>query len=41
VIQHEIDHLEGKIFVDYLTNLKREIIRKKLSKQKKLSTISK
>jgi peptide deformylase len=41
VIQHEIDHLEGKIFVDYLTNLKREIIRKKLSKQKKLSAISK
>jgi peptide deformylase len=36
VIQHEMDHLDGKIFVDYLTNLKREIIRKKLLKQKKL-----
>jgi peptide deformylase len=40
VIQHEMDHLDGKIFVDYLTNLKREIIRKKLSKQKKLGATS-
>jgi peptide deformylase len=40
VIQHEIDHLDGKIFVDYLTNLKREIIRKKLLKQKKLGSVS-
>tara|TARA_B110000495_G_C22519685_1_gene317103 strand:- start:12 stop:530 length:519 start_codon:yes stop_codon:yes gene_type:complete len=40
VIQHEIDHLDGKIFVDYLTNLKREIIRKKLLKQKKLDSVS-
>ena len=38
VIQHEMDHLEGKIFVDYLSNLKREMIRKKLIKQKKIST---
>jgi peptide deformylase len=33
-----MDHLEGKIFVDYLSNLKREMIRKKLIKQKKIST---
>ena len=32
-IQHEIDHLQGRLFVDYLSNLKRDRIRKKLSKQ--------
>ena len=32
-IQHEIDHLEGKLFVDYLSILKRNRIRKKLEKQ--------
>lgn len=32
VIQHEIDHLDGKMMVDYLSNLKRERIRKKLLK---------
>ncbi len=32
-IQHEIDHLEGKLYVDYLSNLKRDRIRKKLEKQ--------
>ena len=32
-IQHEIDHLEGKLFVDYLSALKRNRIRKKLMKQ--------
>ncbi|CAK0780177.1 peptide deformylase [Gammaproteobacteria bacterium] len=32
-IQHEIDHLEGKLFVDYLSELKRTRIRKKLEKQ--------
>ncbi len=31
-IQHEIDHLEGKLFVDYLSELKRQRIRKKLDK---------
>jgi len=31
-IQHEIDHLDGKLFVDYLTPLKRQRIRKKLEK---------
>ena len=34
-IQHECDHLEGKLFVDYLSNLKRGRIRKKLSKQQR------
>lgn len=32
-IQHECDHLEGKLFVDYLSGLKRTRIRKKLEKQ--------
>ena len=32
-IQHEMDHLEGKLFVDYLSELKRGRIRKKLEKQ--------
>ena len=31
-IQHEIDHLEGILFIDYLSKLKKEIILKKLSK---------
>ena len=34
-IQHEMDHLEGKLFVDYLSPLKREMVRKKLAKQRK------
>ena len=34
VIQHEIDHLEGKMMVDFLSNLKREMIRKKMAKYK-------
>ena len=32
-IQHEIDHLDGKLFVDYLSNLKRQRIRKRLEKE--------
>ena len=32
-IQHEIDHLEGILFIDYLSKLKKEMIIKKLSKQ--------
>ena len=32
-IQHELDHLDGKLFVDYLSTLKRDRIRKKLEKQ--------
>jgi len=35
-IQHEMDHLEGKLFVDYLSELKRTRIRKKLEKDRKL-----
>ena len=35
-IQHEIDHLDGKLFVDYLSPLKRQRIRKKLEKAHKL-----
>ena len=35
-IQHELDHLEGKLFVDYLSSLKRDRIRKKLEKESKL-----
>tara|TARA_Y100001970_G_C14057132_1_gene762175 strand:- start:190 stop:714 length:525 start_codon:yes stop_codon:yes gene_type:complete len=34
-IQHEIDHLEGILFIDYLSKLKKTMIVKKLSKQKK------
>lgn len=34
-IQHEMDHLNGKLFVDYLSSLKRERIKKKLEKQHK------
>lgn len=32
-MQHELDHLEGKLFVDYLSSLKRQRIRKKLEKE--------
>ena len=34
-IQHEMDHLEGKVFIDYLSPLKREMVRKKLEKMKR------
>ena len=34
-IQHEIDHLDGKLFVDYISNLKRQPIKKRLEKQHK------
>lgn len=34
-IQHEMDHLNGKLFVDYLSGLKRNRIKKKLEKQQK------
>jgi peptide deformylase len=38
-VQHEIDHLDGKLFVDYLSQLKRTRIRKKLEKeQRQMST---
>ncbi len=34
-VQHEMDHLEGKLFVDYLSELKRQRIRKQLEKNRK------
>jgi peptide deformylase len=34
-VQHEMDHLEGKLFVDYLSELKRNRIRKKLEKERR------
>jgi len=36
-IQHEIDHLDGKVFVDYLSRLKQTRIRKKLEKQQRIA----
>lgn len=36
-VQHEVDHLEGKLFVDYLSRLKQQRIRKKLQKQERLA----
>lgn len=39
-IQHEIDHLEGKLFVDYLSEMKRSRIRKKLIKQHKQQQVT-
>ncbi len=36
-IQHELDHLQGKLFVDYLSKLKQSRIRKKLEKKAKLA----
>jgi peptide deformylase len=35
-IQHEVDHLDGKLFVDYISTIKRQLIRKKLVKSQKL-----
>lgn len=37
-IQHEVDHLNGKLFVDYLSSLKRQRIKKKLEKQHRLQS---
>ena len=34
-IQHEIDHLDGKLFVDYLSDLKRQRIRKRIEKEER------
>ncbi len=38
-IQHEMDHLEGKLFVDYLSEAKRSRIRKKLEKERRHAAI--
>jgi peptide deformylase len=34
-VQHEMDHLDGKLFIDYLSPLKREMVRKKLAKSRR------
>ena len=34
-VQHEMDHIDGRLFVDYLSSLKRERVRKKLEKERK------
>lgn len=34
-IQHEMDHLDGKLFIDYLSGLKRQRIRKKLDRERR------
>jgi peptide deformylase len=34
-LQHEMDHLTGKLFVDYLSEMKRQRIRKKLEKERR------
>jgi peptide deformylase len=36
-LQHEMDHLNGKLFVDYLSPLKRRMVAKKLQKQRKIA----
>jgi peptide deformylase len=37
-VQHEIDHLDGKLFIDYLTPLKRQLITRKMQKLKRERT---
>jgi peptide deformylase len=39
-IQHEIDHLDGKLFVDYLSEAKRQRIRKKLEKERRQTAVT-
>jgi len=36
VLQHEIDHLEGKLFIDHISKLKRDMVIKKFTKQQRL-----
>ena len=38
-VQHEIDHLDGKLFVDYLSEAKRQRIRKRLMKERRLQAV--
>ena len=38
-IQHEIDHLDGKLFIDYLSPIKRRRVRKKIEKQNKIRAL--
>ena len=39
-VQHEIDHLDGKLFIDYLSPLKRERLKKKIDKQERVQQYS-
>jgi len=39
-IQHEMDHLDGKLFVDYLSEAKRQRIRKKLEKERRHAAVA-
>ena len=39
-VQHEMDHIDGKLFVDYLSDLKRDRVRKKLDKERKERAVS-
>jgi peptide deformylase len=39
-IQHEIDHLDGKLFVDYLSPLKRDMVKRKLAKQRRNEAVA-
>jgi len=34
-VQHEIDHLDGKLFIDYVSDIKLQRLRKKIAKNKK------
>ena len=38
-IQHEIDHLDGKLFIDYLSPLKRQRLLKKIDKQERAQAL--
>ena len=38
-IQHEMDHLDGRLFVDYLSELKRQVIRRRLAKERRQRTV--
>jgi peptide deformylase len=40
-LQHEIDHLDGKLFIDQISDIKLQRIRKKIKKQKKAEAIEK
>ncbi len=40
-IQHEIDHLNGKLFIDYISDIKLQRLRKKIAKQNKAARIEK
>ncbi|MGB3039043.1 MAG: peptide deformylase, partial [Methyloceanibacter sp.] len=39
LVQHEIDHLNGVLFIDYLSRLKRDMILKKFTKQKRAEAL--